>query len=72
MIVPLVARIFVPELNTESSLRVAETPVNRQAIALPETIGLDVQQFNFSIGESDADVERSLGFNVLAYNAPFL
>ena len=72
MIVSLVARVFVPELHTQFFLRDTETAVNGKAVALPEAIGLNIQQLDFSIGESVADVERSLGFNVLAYNAPFL
>ena len=68
----LVACIFVPELYAQPFLRVAEAAVNGSAIALPEAIGLDIQQFDFSVRESDADVKRSLGFDVLAHDAPFL
>ena len=68
----LVACIFVPESHTEFALRDAKTTVNGKIIALPETIRLDIQQLDLAIRESDANIKRALGFDVLAYNTPFL
>ena len=70
MIVSLVARILVPELDSKFSLRVAKTAVNGETVTLPEAIGLDIQQFDFTIRKSNADVKRSLGFNVLTDDTP--
>ena len=68
----LVACVFVPEPDAEFLLRVAEAAVNGKIIALPEAIGLNIQQFNFSIRESNTDIKGTLRFDVLAHNTPLL
>ena len=72
MIMSLVACIFVPELYIKRFLRSRLRPVNRLAIALPETIRLDIQQLDLAIWKSDADVKRTLRFDVLAHHTPLL
>ena len=72
VIVSLAARVFVPEPYTQFLLRSTEAAVNGIAVALPEAIGLDIQQFNFSVRKSNTNIKRAVGFNVLAHDTPLL